>query len=168
MVTVSAIKYVELGNRIESVRFAFYLLDLAKDEISAELNDERIAECRACLKHLITSLEELDLSAAQELVSHAYDDLPQTKREFDQLLRFVMADVKKNGIPLPTHTSRKILRGCVSEHDNHGFSTSHERTNSGWQRFGCWPLHSLGFSRDARGRDRLAGAWKNLECYVQG
>ena len=107
MVTVSAIKYLELGHLLEGMRVSLYFSDLAKDDIPPESNERREMECRVALKALIKCCEELDLSAAQELASNAYDDLPRTRREFDQFLRFVMADVKKTTfLYIPLHLAK--------------------------------------------------------------
>jgi len=95
MLKVYAAKYVELGYDMDAVQSAFHLYELAKDDISPESNADREAECRKCLKQLIQRCEEVGLSAAQDLVSYAYDNLPQTKREFEFLIRAVMAELKK-------------------------------------------------------------------------
>jgi hypothetical protein len=63
--------------------------------------------CRKCMKHMIVTCEELGLGSSQAPVSHAYDDLPQTKREFDLLLRAVMAEVNKTFfLFVPGHVSK--------------------------------------------------------------
>jgi hypothetical protein len=53
-------------------------------------------------------------STAQELVSYAYDNLPQTHREFDLLVRAVMAEVKKTFfLYVPSHVSKYYEWGAI-------------------------------------------------------
>ena len=91
MVTTSAVKYVTLGHLLEGARMSFVLLEGGIEDD----NEARIGELKTALKQLIKGCEELGLSRAQELVSHAYDDPPQSKREFELLLRAVMTDIQK-------------------------------------------------------------------------
>jgi hypothetical protein len=91
MVTTSAVKYVTLGHLLEGARMSFLLFEGGMEDD----NEARIRELKNALKQLIKGCEELGLSRAQELVSHAYDDPPQSKREFELLLRAVMTDIQK-------------------------------------------------------------------------
>ena len=89
--TTSAVKYVTLGIALEGARMSFILYEGGMDDDS----EGRIRELKEALKQLIKGCEELGLSRSQELVSHAYDDPPQSKREFELLLRAVMTDIQK-------------------------------------------------------------------------
>jgi hypothetical protein len=104
MVTVSAEKYVTLGELIQQVRISFVLRESPGIH---DDDDARIGELRDTLKHLIQSCEELGLSRAQELVSHSYDDLPQSTREWELLLRAIMTDIKKTVfLFIPDHLAK--------------------------------------------------------------
>jgi hypothetical protein len=104
MVTVSAEKYVNLGHWLEGVRMSFMFYDA---DSTSQDNEGRVLELRNSLKELIKACEELGLSRAQDLVSHAYDDLPQSRREWELLLRAVMADIRKTVfLFIPEHLAK--------------------------------------------------------------
>lgn len=97
--------YIRLGEEIQSLRIAFHILDSLNLD-SPDTKPERLEryksdleqhqnECRQCMKNLIKTCEELGLARSQELVSGAYDDLPQSRREFELLVKAVAADVKQ-------------------------------------------------------------------------
>jgi hypothetical protein len=99
--------YIRLGEDLQNLRTAFYVIDNIEAFDVSEKRDEHEADCRRCLKNLIKTCEELSLSRAQELASYAYDDLPQTTREFDQLVRAVMADIKQTFfLYVPAHLAK--------------------------------------------------------------
>jgi hypothetical protein len=105
MVTVSGEKYVNLGRALEGVRMSFFVRELG-DAITDD-EEGRIRELKSALKELIKCCEELGLSRAQQLVSHSYDDLPHNKREFDILLRAVMADIRSTVfLFIPDHSAK--------------------------------------------------------------
>jgi len=107
MVTVSAEKYVNLGHQLEGVRVSFKLYEAGGVNDDDDDDESRIAELKNGLKELIKSCEELGLSRAQELVSHAYDDPSQTLREFELLLRAVMTDIRKTVfLFIPEHLTK--------------------------------------------------------------
>jgi hypothetical protein len=105
MVTVSGEKYVRLGHLLEGVRISFFIADLGA--VVSDDEEGRIVELKNSLKELIKCCEELGLSRAQDLVSYAYDNLPQTKGEWDILLRAVMADIRNTVfLFIPDHLAK--------------------------------------------------------------
>jgi hypothetical protein len=107
--------YIALGRQLQALTVAFHMIDLLPpDRLD---RDEHETECRKCLKSMIKTCEELGFSSSQELVSHAYDDLPQTGREFDLLIRAVMAEVRKTFfLYVPSHVSKYYeWAGIVSD-----------------------------------------------------
>jgi hypothetical protein len=104
MITVSADKYVELGRWLEGSRISFMFVD---DGSVGDNETGRIKELKTGLRQLAKSCEELGLTRAQELVSHAYNDLPQSRREFELLLRAVMTHISKTVfLFIPEHISK--------------------------------------------------------------
>jgi hypothetical protein len=107
--------YIRLGRQIANLQTEFNMLEM----LTASENDieEHKESCRKCMKHMIVTCEELGLGSSQELVSHAYDDLPQTKREFDFLLRAVLAEVNKTFfLFVPSHVAKYYgWEGIVSD-----------------------------------------------------
>jgi hypothetical protein len=109
MVTGSADQYVKLGQHLEQVRVSFHLLETfeqpsQKDE---KARARVIADCKDSLGELIKIFRDLGLSRAEELVAHAISDLPQTRREFEMLLRAVMADIRQTVfLFIPQHLTK--------------------------------------------------------------
>src|SRR5579863_4151993 len=98
--------YIRLGQQIANLRVEFELLE-TWDDIAPESRDEHKVNCLRCMKHLIVTCEELGLTSSQALVSHAYDDLPQSKREYELLLRAVMTEVNKTFfLYVPAHLAK--------------------------------------------------------------
>jgi hypothetical protein len=93
MIRVFAEHYITLGRQIEDAQVAYAFL--SDPEASQEFRDERAIDRRRCLKNLIKTCEELDLSIAHAAVSRAYDDPPQTAREFNFLINVVMDQIKE-------------------------------------------------------------------------
>jgi len=106
MVTVSAQKYIKLGHQIEAARSSFVILE--SFHLHGGSDDEsRVLELKAALRDLIKGCEELNLTRAQELLSHAYDDVPQSGREFDLLMLAVMTDIRATVfLYIPEHLAK--------------------------------------------------------------
>src|ERR1700738_81148 len=101
-------KYVDLGEWLHGVRMSFMIYDTNRDDEHYKQNDEgRIKELKTALQKLGNCCEELGLSRATELVAGAYDDPPQSKREFDLLIRAVATDIRQTSfLYIPEHLAK--------------------------------------------------------------
>ena len=108
MIRIFAENYIKLGRDIENARLAY---DFLKDpDTLATSLDDMASERRKCLKNIIKTCEELNLTTAQNAVSRAYDDPPQTMREFDFMLNVVLDEIKTPLVLfVPQHLARSLL-----------------------------------------------------------
>ena len=116
MLRIYAEKYIAIGGLIADMRTIFHMTDDALkhgEKDSQHLDEDERAEFRTLLKEMIKVCETLNLSV-QHLVSSAYDDPPQTAREFDLLVRAVMAELKgKLFLFVPSHVAKYYEWPCI-------------------------------------------------------
>jgi hypothetical protein len=112
--------YIRLGTQLQQLRLGFHVIDTIVGGVANQREHEKWdheSDCKQCLKSMIKTCEELGLAGSQDLVSQAYDDLPQTQREFDLLVRAVMAEVNKTFfLYIPSHLAKYYeWAGIVSD-----------------------------------------------------
>jgi hypothetical protein len=114
-------KYIELGVLIANMRTVLHFTDDAL--VHGERNKSRITkdeqtDFKRTLKETIKICDDLDLSV-HHLISHAYDDLPQTSREFDLLIRAILGELKDRlFLYVPQHRAKyyeRTLQDFVTE-----------------------------------------------------
>jgi hypothetical protein len=96
MLRIYADRYIKLGQHISDMRTVFHFTDDAAthgERDRSQLTEDEIDTLRYTLKETIKICDDLDLSV-HHLLSDSYDDLPQTKREFDLLVRAILGEIK--------------------------------------------------------------------------